>query len=176
MDKSDEEKKIALGLLKIEEEQEVAKMQQKLQERGFFPGTSGEREVGLIRVKYALKRQAIENGIDLPIEDGNNHKAINPQITKRSPFLKDLGKKNRPLRRLEALFINKDKAPFNEIAKKVGFNKTLKEYRLSQRQKLINLQKLFNKYSKKAWGVRLETTHGVQGIIFDGLVLVSTTN
>lgn len=176
MTESEEQKRIAKRLLEIEEEQEVQKAQQALTEQGFPPGTSGAREVGLVKVKYALKKEAIDEGIKLPASEVNYKATQDRDLeNKRLPFLPNSGKKNIRLRKLQNLFIKRNEAAFDVIAKEIGLNKNIRSYSPSQRKIIINLQKNFNKYSKKAWDMTLSSTYGVDGITFDGLRIISTS-
>lgn len=176
MTNSEEQKLIVKRLLEIEEEQEVQKVEQDLTERGFPPGSSGGREIGLVRVKYALKREAIDTGIELPTTETDYQTNKDENLKdQRKPFLPNSGKKNKRLRKLQNLFIKRDEAAYDVIAKEIGLNKTLGSYSPSQRKIIINLQKNFNKYSKKEWNMILSSTHGIEGITFDGLRLISTS-
>lgn len=115
--------------------------------------------------KEVRKNQRKQKGIDID-EKNDIHTA-----EQQKPFLPDRGKKNYKHRMLQDLFIERDEAPFDLIAMRIGLNKTLRSYHRKQRNTIIRLQKRFNVKSKKPWGMILSSTRGVP---FDGLKLIRT--
>lgn len=176
MDNSDELKDLKKRQLDIEMEQEVQEAEEKLLEAGLQ--SSGKREVGLVVAKYKNLKDQIDAGGVFEVFPQVNTDGISniPDIKtsllgSRQPFLPERNKKYKKLRGLQNLFIRLEAAPFPLIAKEIGLNKTLGEYRPSQRSTICNLQKRFNLKIKKSWDMMLSSKDNVSG-----LRLIRTTN
>jgi len=167
----DEAKKIKRNIIEIEKQEELAEFDKKWQNSGLVESGEFKRLRALIVMKYEARKDLVGNEQLHPAEvPVIQQKDTQNEVSERKPFLKDLGKKNLKLRRLQDLFIKKNKASYGEIAKTIGLNTTLKAYQTWQKSTIVNLQKQFNLKAKRPWKMRLVSTKGMP----EGLELIHT--
>ena len=170
-------KNIQKQLLDIELERKLKEVDKKWEGKNLPNSGEHLNEKALVGLEYNLKKQQVDEGeaeIVLKKDAKDDTQITQTASLVRQPFLKDLGKKNIKLRRLESLFIKKESARFDEIARAIGLNATLSAYKPTQRKIIINLQKKFNMSVKRVWKKKLSSPRGIPGITFDGLVLIDT--